>query len=34
MSFCAVDCLGADGRFDTAKWAGYRQEFAKHVVED
>jgi protoporphyrinogen oxidase len=34
MSFCAVDCLGADGRFDAAKWAGYRQEFAKHVVED
>lgn len=34
MAFCAVDCLGTDGRFDTAKWSDYRREFAQHVVED
>ncbi len=33
MAYAAVDCL--DGlRFDEAKWQGYRQVFATHVVED
>lgn len=33
MAYCAVDCL--DGMaFDQAKWAGYREIFKTHVVED
>lgn len=33
MAYSAVDCL--DGMtFDQAKWAGYREIFASHVVED
>ncbi len=34
MAFGAVDCLQSDGVFDKEKWSSYRQEFAKHVVED
>jgi protoporphyrinogen oxidase len=33
MAYSAVDCL-QDGRFDQAKWEGYRQIFKTHVVED
>jgi len=33
MAYCAVDCL-VDGRFDEARWSGYREVFATHVVED
>lgn len=34
MSYAAVECLGMDGSFDEERWAGYREEFEKHVVED
>lgn len=34
MAYGAVDCLSGTGEFDKAKWAEYRTEFAKHVVED
>jgi len=34
MAYGAVDCLDDDGKFATDKWAEYRAEFAKHVVED
>ncbi len=34
MAKAAVDCLGDDGAFDAARWAGYRASFEKHVVED
>ena len=34
MGYCAADCVGADGAFDHARWAGYRNTFASHVVED
>lgn len=33
MAYAAVDCMDGDG-FDTARWAGYREEFEGHVVED
>ena len=33
MAYAAVDCLNGAG-FDEPKWASYRGEFAKHVVED
>ena len=33
MAYSAVDCLDGD-RFDSAKWAAYREIFATHVVED
>jgi protoporphyrinogen oxidase len=33
MAYAAVDCLGPDG-FDRERWAGYRQVFETHVVED
>ena len=33
MAYAAVDCLGPAG-FDQTRWAGYRQAFATHVVED
>lgn len=33
MAYCAADCL-VDGMFDETRWAGYRREFEKHVVED
>jgi len=33
MANAAVDCL-VDGRFDADRWAGYREVFATHVVED
>jgi protoporphyrinogen oxidase len=34
MAYGAVDCLSASGNFDRSKWARYRIDFAKHVVED
>lgn len=34
MAYGAVDCLGADGHIDPARWAAYRDEFAHHTVED
>jgi len=34
MAYSAVDCFGADGRFDAAQWAAFRKVFATHVVED
>lgn len=34
MAYGAVDCLQSDGVFDKSKWHSYREEFAKHVVED
>ena len=34
MAYCAVSCLNEDGRFDRAKWQGYRRIFETHVVED
>jgi protoporphyrinogen oxidase len=33
MAYCAVDCLKGE-TFDRAKWAGYREIFKSHVVED
>lgn len=34
MAYAAVDCLAKDGSFDDGRWAEYRMEFEKHVVED
>ena len=34
MAYCAVECIDADGRFDSEKWRSYRQVFESHVVED
>jgi len=34
MAYAAVDCLSTTGHFDNNRWAGYREEFKKHVVED
>lgn len=34
MAYGAVDCLKESGEFDRARWDEYREEFAKHVVED
>ena len=34
MAYAAAHCLGADGRFDRARWHDYRRTFATHVVED
>jgi protoporphyrinogen oxidase len=34
MAYGAVDCLRESGKFDRVKWNKYREEFAKHVVED
>lgn len=34
MAYGAVDCMTAEGAFDRARWAGYREEFETHVVED
>jgi protoporphyrinogen oxidase len=34
MAWAAADALGADGSFDRAAWAGARERFAAHVVED
>lgn len=34
MAYAAVDCLDSAGDFDKARWGEYRQEFARHVVED
>jgi protoporphyrinogen oxidase len=34
MAYCASECLGTDGRFDRARWSGFRKRFETHVVED
>jgi protoporphyrinogen oxidase len=34
MAYAAVECLDASGHFDREKWAGYREVFETHVVED
>jgi protoporphyrinogen oxidase len=34
MAYDAVDALGADGRWDDARWATAREGFRSHVVED
>ncbi len=34
MAYAAVDCLETSGEFNARRWQDYRQEFAKHVVED
>ena len=34
MAYAAVDCFSEAGEFDLARWADYRAEFDKHVVED
>jgi protoporphyrinogen oxidase len=34
MAYAAVECLSAGGEFDKSKWAEFRAEFSKHVVED
>jgi protoporphyrinogen oxidase len=34
MAHSAVDCLGADGRFDLSRWAAFREVLRTHVVED
>lgn len=34
MAYSAVECFGADGRFDRAQWTQYRKVFESHVVED
>jgi protoporphyrinogen oxidase len=33
MAYAAAECL-TNGAFDQARWAGYRDVFATHVVED
>lgn len=34
MAYAAVNCLSDSGEFDKNRWSAYREEFAKHVVED
>lgn len=34
MAYCAAACLATDGTFDDARWAQFREEFSRHVVED
>jgi protoporphyrinogen oxidase len=34
MAYAAVECLRADGTFDSGLWNQYRKEFESHVVED
>ena len=34
MAYAVEECTGDDGRFDRERWAGYRREFERHVVED
>ena len=34
MAYAAVSCLDQAGRFDRARWAGFRDVFETHVVED
>lgn len=34
MAYAAVECLGHSGAFDSNRWLDYREQFAKHVVED
>src|SRR5690606_6934690 len=33
MAYAAAECLGPGG-FDAERWAGYRRDFERHVVED
>lgn len=33
MAYAATECLNGRG-FDEARWAGYREQFKRHVVED
>ena len=33
MAYAAAECLEPSG-FNAARWAGYREEFEKHIVED
>ena len=34
MAYCATDCLGSDGQFNSDRWQEYRRVFETHVVED
>lgn len=34
MAYAATECLGRDGVFDTGRWAEWRADFERHVVED
>ena len=34
MAYAAAECIGPDGQIDRAKWDGYREIFATHIVED
>jgi protoporphyrinogen oxidase len=34
MAYAAVSCLDERGRFDRERWAGFREVFETHVVED
>jgi protoporphyrinogen oxidase len=34
MAYAAESCLAADGQFDQQRWADYRHQFERHVVED
>jgi protoporphyrinogen oxidase len=34
MAYALVDCLRADGSFDSGRWAQARKGFEEHVVED
>lgn len=34
MAYAASNCLQKNGNFDHERWAGYREVFATHVVED
>ncbi|MCL5288150.1 MAG: FAD-dependent oxidoreductase, partial [Acidobacteria bacterium] len=34
MAYAAVDCFGADGKFDEERWGMFRRIFETHVVED
>jgi len=34
MAYAAVSCLDESGRFDRERWAGFREVFETHVVED
>jgi protoporphyrinogen oxidase len=34
MAYAAVSCLDESGHFDRERWAGFREVFETHVVED
>lgn len=34
MAYALVECLGADGSFDSDGWQRARRSFEAHVVED